>query len=582
MQTCTREQCSGHGSCADAGTCACFGAYAGAVCADCASGFQDRDGDGECRAACSSTTCAGRGSCSDATGEALCTCLTGYAGQTCASCAAGWQDNDSNGSCAPDFAHAGVSCNARAACEDRSGVATCACLSGYQGPNCDWVGVVADPGFTLATAGWSLQFDAGFSQGTGAFDPGLLMVPQGPNTRARVIASQVVTLPPSMVPFAIDTAFLDATRSGLVARLGNQTVVFPVDDTSSLHIARTACLSELLPPGMTQLSVSSLQSAGVGVGGGEVFKVDHLSLRPAPECPAPGTVKNGDFSSTDGWVFEGATGVDPLSHSLQFRPQICADQSRARGQVSIPSAAANPMAAIRLTSRRILASGQSDTLHIGLAQRDRTLVGLTSGWSSTTVCPAADFRGKSIEVEVSAYVLGVCAPGSLGVDVDDVEVVSEPRCAVRNGFVDPGFEWGGVGWSINAGNSPNSFEIVDQYQNGKVLELRRDVNCQIVVVSQPFTSPQPVAGRGPAVKFRYQSTTQSTLTYVVAGRSGTLAPAAAWTQANICLPPAGGGLPQLLILQHQSGASNCGAPAPNSRSQLDDFELTTDSSCPAQ
>jgi len=135
--------CSNRGACTDAsGTavCACAGGYAGETCGACAIGFQDNDANGTCLAVCATSglgDCSGHGTCSDASGAAACACATGYTGDTCSGCAAGYQDSDSNGTCLPDCATSGLgSCSSHGTCSDATGTAACTCAAGYSGATC--------------------------------------------------------------------------------------------------------------------------------------------------------------------------------------------------------------------------------------------------------------------------------------------------------------------------------------------------------------------------------------------------------------------------------------------------------------
>jgi len=142
-----------NGTCSDvSGTpvCECDPQHAGDTCVACAEGLQDHDGNFTCEPDCDTAALAcGNGACSDASGTAACVCDTGYAGTACDMCDAGYQDNDLDGTCAPDCATAGLVC-VNGACDDLSGVAGCVCegwatgalcdecLEGFQGEGCDF------------------------------------------------------------------------------------------------------------------------------------------------------------------------------------------------------------------------------------------------------------------------------------------------------------------------------------------------------------------------------------------------------------------------------------------------------------
>jgi hypothetical protein len=137
---CTTETCSGHGSCDDASgvpVCTCDAGYAGETCAECAPGYHD-DGQGGCvaDATCGPDTCSGHGDCDDSSGVPICSCDAAYAGAHCEGCAAGYQDNDGDGSCLPDCASAGLDCSGHGQCTDGDGEAVCICDEGHSGPDC--------------------------------------------------------------------------------------------------------------------------------------------------------------------------------------------------------------------------------------------------------------------------------------------------------------------------------------------------------------------------------------------------------------------------------------------------------------
>jgi hypothetical protein len=187
--------CSGHGTCDDAdGTarCLCDEGYDRSDCSVCESAYyQDFDGDGTCTPTCyfsaSTFTCGEHqvcshasgslecvcdegfqdnddngsclpncrtaqddataplvcpdpnGVCDDTSGTAACRCRLGFAddpaatGEDCLACAAGYQDNDADGTCTPDCATAaadGLACVL--GCDDASGTARCTCAAGEQ------------------------------------------------------------------------------------------------------------------------------------------------------------------------------------------------------------------------------------------------------------------------------------------------------------------------------------------------------------------------------------------------------------------------------------------------------------------
>jgi beta-lactamase superfamily II metal-dependent hydrolase len=136
-------ECGAHGHCTDssgAAVCECDSGYAGASCQTCAAGYQDNDNNGSCLPNCTSASldCSGHGNCNDSSGTAVCECDTGYAGTACQNCAAGYQDNDNNGSCLQNCSLADIDCGSQGHCEDNSGLALCVCNQGYTGNSCQY------------------------------------------------------------------------------------------------------------------------------------------------------------------------------------------------------------------------------------------------------------------------------------------------------------------------------------------------------------------------------------------------------------------------------------------------------------
>lgn len=90
-------QDAGHDAGQDAGSCP--EGYAGEGCADCADGYQDEDDDGECLPSCEATgelalECGPYGACVVEEGARICACDQGYTGETCSTCAPGFEIGD--------------------------------------------------------------------------------------------------------------------------------------------------------------------------------------------------------------------------------------------------------------------------------------------------------------------------------------------------------------------------------------------------------------------------------------------------------------------------------------------------------
>ena len=131
---CVDNACD-HGSCVNE-ACDCEEGWAGTLCDTCASGYHLEGDNCVLDTTCEADSCNYHGTCDDSTGVVVCTCDTGYVGDTCDQCDTGYQDNDSNGTCLPDCANSGLDCGNHGTCDDLSGTAVCVCDTGYTGNDC--------------------------------------------------------------------------------------------------------------------------------------------------------------------------------------------------------------------------------------------------------------------------------------------------------------------------------------------------------------------------------------------------------------------------------------------------------------
>lgn len=133
---CTPDSCTAHGECVmtdDGPHCLCERGYSGATCEACATGYQDNDGDDICRPNCTTAVLdCDHGHCDDTTGTARCICDGAYGGDHCTQCATGYQDTDGDHICKPSCALLGYRCQPHGHCDDSTGVAVCICAAGYR------------------------------------------------------------------------------------------------------------------------------------------------------------------------------------------------------------------------------------------------------------------------------------------------------------------------------------------------------------------------------------------------------------------------------------------------------------------
>lgn len=590
MQACTRDQCNGHGSCSvgDAGLgCTCFAAYTGESCLTCAPGFQDHDGDGTCEPACTASTCTGHGVCVDARGAPQCTCQAGYQGGSCSGCAAGFQDKNGDGVCSPDCTQAALSCGALATCSDETGTAGCTCLQGYVASGtqatgqlrCVWAGVVGDPAFTFTPAVWAVAADAGVDVTTPAFgqrDVGLMTVDQQSVLKPNLV-SQPVTLPATDIPWGYEANFTDGV--GLIVRLDREAV--QLTSNSSLRDTITGCFGDRLRAGAQTLTLSSAQLTTAYASG--PLQLDHFEIRPAPECPLPGQVKNGNFESAGGWVISGGD-IGPVSsgsYGLHFSFGPCTF-GQATTKVSIPSAEQMPAAAMSVRTRFTSTLGGQRSLSLSAGFEGAALA-LTPGatWASTSQCVPPSLRGKVVNFVINGGAQGDCAaaPGTMELEFDDATLVSDPACVVRDGFIDPGFEAGSAQWQLFSGATRAATSHLGWYS----MQLNPVSVCDFPTARQLMRVPMPVAGAGPALKLFYTAqTSQAKFSVSVGATSKQLPNASNWTQGMLCIPPAMGGLATWVTISNIGPGGVCANTMAGQTANVDDLALTTDPSCPWQ
>ncbi len=140
--SCNASSCSFVGTCtlnASVAECSCPVGYSGDRCEACSVGFH-RDPSFACVAdeSCAVSPCTTDGTCRVERGSAVCDCATGFAGETCASCAPGYHRPAPDLPCTLDTACLPETCRFHGTCEVQNGVAVCtACDAGFSGAHCE-------------------------------------------------------------------------------------------------------------------------------------------------------------------------------------------------------------------------------------------------------------------------------------------------------------------------------------------------------------------------------------------------------------------------------------------------------------
>lgn len=139
--TCGDDTCGAHELCDEKlapATCVCTSGYTGDDCSDCLAGYVAQ-GD-RCALAsidCDKSPCGAYGTCVESSGGDRCECSQDRTGPTCAQCVAGLQDNDRDGTCTTSCSGSSTQCASWERCDDSSGTLLCGCAPHTTGRHCD-------------------------------------------------------------------------------------------------------------------------------------------------------------------------------------------------------------------------------------------------------------------------------------------------------------------------------------------------------------------------------------------------------------------------------------------------------------
>lgn len=615
---CATETCSGHGTCEpgpQGATCQCDPGWAAPLCLDCAAGYHD-DGTGQCVVdeACAPTSCSGHGGCDDAGGVVTCSCEDAYDGVACEQCASGYQDQDGDGEClvACESPGAPTCGDSHQQCDDLTGEAICVCVVGYTslGGVCTWTGGPLDPGFQQTDV-WTADSTALVDTGA----PGLDDSGEGQLSDAAMCSrggiEQTFEMPsyadaePLLLQLNVWREDVAVQCSRLAMVVGGAWTVFPA--VVGWQQERL-CLGDGAYGGDTTLRFTPNGECGSCVSGNPMlipsYAVDNVVYVPDAmgECPLVGTVKNGDFEAGDlGWSFtttlngtaEVVAGVG--SGGSQAGRLVTAgrcDSAILSGTLSVPLRSSLPQSALAF-----LADG-TDGQALMITVQDEfvgSVPGNTGFPQTYHVCLTAGHRGAVRDVH-----LGLTAPGGLCADayvqdfiIDDLTIVSEPACPVDALLVDPGFELAlgnpivAQPWKLTSPSTGNGSAAIlssaGQARSGQgVLRLEVSSPCSAASATTSFTVSAPQAGAGPALRYWYRATDILHGYLQTSPGNGPLVAAATWTQETVCLNPKDAGQVKQLSLTRTAGGGTCASTYAPEIALFDDLEVTTDPACPAQ
>ena len=589
----------------------------GAVVSACAADYEAQPGK-TCLTA--PPSCAANEVCQDAPSGPMCACKPGFGGPTCAiECPAGTQDNDRNSTCTATCA--AQACGAHARCDDASGTRTCTCAPGYSDAKspgtCAFVGIINDPGFSnTPPASWKLTgavLDANYASGV---DPGQVTL-DAPTTCAgsgqvrqsftmptvaesgplalRAVDRLFTVSPPVgctffCFPFAVHRMFLRNGASFLGAI--NDFTVTSAPSGGAFH-DRSVCLGERWYGRAIDFGLSPVSSCS-GFSGTWSRSIDHLSIDEAPNCPMPGTIKNGDFEAAGGWTPSNVTGstADVVagagnggSRAGRITASTYCNSATLTGLISPPESRL-PNLAISFDYK--LTSQDSVTVRLG-GQAVARVKG-NGAYQNAHICIPESTKG--ISTDLAFALVEKLSPtntcdGTTNREflVDGVEFVSDSKCGMPATLANPGFEPTDVvdDWSASsdvANSTPISLEKPG-FNSNAAASLNVIATCQSSSVTALGSVPLPGAGKGIALSAMIKGSLTGAAKVTTNLGVGSFAVTGAYTRAQVCLAAGNLGVttPLTIALTQDPNGGKCDVTAVSSV-QVDDLRFVEDSACP--
>lgn len=498
-----------------------------------------------------------------------------------------------------------------------------------------WGGGIRDPEFTDPTI-WSDTTNgvAILPLADGSSGPGIASFASSVACNAGAVA-QVVEMPQyeDAEPFAIEIT--SRVRQVLDIDVGygrafrrvrrTRTMVFDTD---------RFCLGEAGYAGSVKFQVAASERRPdcftAPIGQIEVDRFEIFSADPG-ECPAPGSVLNGEANIDEGgWVFDVETdrpggfpeaGLAPgvgeagSDGARIFKPPGSENFAGMYTQVSVPSASSMPSPALRFWWKG--KPGWWYYADLGTYPGTRSeirpldaLIGDGIGRTSTYCLPP---RTQGNVVDLSFRTQGGFFADEAELIVDNVEIVSDPRCGDSEDLLDPSFDsapnrWPGVAILFEEEPS-SSVQLINDPNRANppgagALELRYASNKARLEAQTWVWVPPSEGNRGPQLVFHsnvpadpgarafwaFGSTAPSDFAdFICTEEFCPLTPltdrlplGGGWQRNVACLPPEWAERWFRFRVAIRESEEPQRALDPPRAVLLDDFEVTTDENCPAR
>ena len=389
-------------------------------------------------------------------------------------------------------------------------------------------------------------------------------------------------------------------------------------EDQDLWLESSTCLGEAAYGGERELMLAPLHcNCDCFRRHGERLWVDDVSISFDSTCPRIGEVLNGDFES-DERLWESriyhsedsahielgveGVGVGGTRAGRLTASGSCADP-RIGTRVSVPSLESMPFPALRFRAE-MTAGARAD---LKVEHTPNVRFGRLESFEARTICLPRMLAGSVRWIwftlspdRTSPYCEPLSSPETL--IVDDVEIVNEPTCVSGNGFLDPGFEASGSpttdfhGWTVTDDPCTDSDERTMEFIDNPAMARSGESGLRILLgcgghspqAHAVFAVPAATDVGGPALVFwsRLTPASPDVTIYVALSQSGSTllqvenfeSPGEEYQRYVFCLPPRAAGRPFWMDIG--DGGRHRGPGT--AELWLDDFEVTTDESCPLE
>ncbi len=347
---------------------------------------------------------------------------------------------------------------------------------------------------------------------------------------------------------------------------------------------------------------------------------DDVQLQWDPSCPEVGKVINGDLETGNGlgWTASASAGataaadVPGIGVGGSFGARLESNQVCALAELHVPmsvrllSTMPHPALSLRANFTDNPTADYSATVKVEGAQE--ISFDPTGTFDEVRICLPHHLAGGVYNVNFKIDSWGTCSTAlvpPLKLIVDDLAVLNDPSCLHAGEVLDPGIEMSitdsrRYGWALatdasSYGGNPVAEAINDPaaaHTGNGSLSLEVDQPCDSASASHWFEVPAPTLNAGPALAYwyKYPVQTNSSVQIYVRGVAPAMvehitspkvaAVSATYTREIVCLPPKMATRPASVLIELSAwGLCDQFLPTPE-EFRIDDFELTTDASCP--